>query len=412
MTTEPIDFKSDFKRPLPDGWRWVRLGEVCRVVGGSTPRTDNPSYWDGGIVWITPTDLGKFDGIHITTSIRKITRTGYESCGTELLPTGSVVLSSRAPIGHLGIADVPLCTNQGCKSFIPGEKIESNFLFWVLKKFVTQLQALGSGATFTEISKSNLQSFLIPLPPLSEQKRIAAILNEQMETVRKARKATQAQLEAAKSLSASYLRQVFPRLDEELPEGWRWVRLGEEGHFNSGGTPSKENPKFWNGAIPFVTGADITELYISAQHARAFLTEDGLLSGKTAVCVPGTVLLVTRTRVGRVGIAIEEMGASQDLSPFVCGPNINPDFVVRYILSISDYLIENCRGATIQGLTRDFIHSIEIPLPPLSEQKGIAAILNEQMEKVGKVRRALEAQLEHINTLPASLLRRAFEGGL
>ena len=92
-------------------------------------------------------------------------------------------MSSCAPIGHVGIAGVPLCTNQGCKSFVPGPDVDSAFLYWSLKWVVPDLQALGSGATFTEVSKSHLQRFEILLPPLAEQKRIAATLNEQMAVV-------------------------------------------------------------------------------------------------------------------------------------------------------------------------------------------------------------------------------------
>jgi len=147
-----------------------------------------------------------------------------------------------------------------------------------------------------------------------------------------------------------------------LPPGWRWVRLGDAGRFESGGTPSKDNGTFWGGHVPFVTGADITEINISSRHSRAFLSEAGLQTGKTAVCPPGTVLFVTRTRVGRVGIATETVAASQDLNPYICGPELIPEFACRYLLSISDHLVANCRGATIQGLTRDFIHALEIPV--------------------------------------------------
>jgi type I restriction enzyme S subunit len=193
-----------------------------------------------------------------------------------------------------------------------------------------------------------------------------------------------------------------------LPDGWRCVRLGEVGRFESGGTPSKDNPNFWNGHIPFITGADVTDFHISSKNARAFLTDAGLASGKTAVCHPGTVLFVTRTRVGRVGIATETMGASQDLSPYICGPEILPEYACRYLLSVSDYLSGNCRGATIQGLTRDFVHSLEIPLPALSEQKRIATILSQQMAAMERARAAAEAQLEAAKDLPAAYLRAVF----
>lgn len=194
----------------------------------------------------------------------------------------------------------------------------------------------------------------------------------------------------------------------KLPQGWRWVQLEKVGRFESGGTPSKENLEYWGGDIPFVTGADITELNISAKHARAFLTQAGLTSGKTAICSPQTVLFVTRTRVGRVGMAIETMGASQDLSPYICGPELLPEYACRYLLSISDYLAVNCRGATIQGVTRDFVHALEIPLPPLHEQKHIAAILSEQLTAVEQARVATKAQLKAASELPAAYLREVF----
>lgn len=109
-----------------------------------------------------------------------------------------------------------------------------------------------------------------------------------------------------------------------------------------------------------------------------------------------------------MGIAAERMAASQDLSPYTCGPELLPEYACRYLLSISDYLAENCRGATIQGLTRDFIHNLEIPLPPLAEQKRIAAILKEQVAAVERARAATDAQLEAAKALPTAYLRAIF----
>lgn len=194
----------------------------------------------------------------------------------------------------------------------------------------------------------------------------------------------------------------------ELPNGWRWVKLKKIGFFEAGGTPAKQCADYWNGDIPFVTGADITELYIYKTNARAFLTRDGLYSGKTAICEVGTVLIVTRTRVGRVGIAQEKMGASQDITAFKCGSEIHQEFLCRYFNNISEHLIDNCRGATIQGLTRGFVDNLEIPLPPLPEQRRIASILKEQMATVEKARTAAQARLEAVKALPAAYLRRVF----
>jgi len=204
--------------------------------------------------------------------------------------------------------------------------------------------------------------------------------------------------------------QLANKTKKSLPKGWHWVKLKEMGVFEAGGTPAKERVDYWNGEIPFVTGADITALYIDRANARAFLTREGLYSGKTAICESGTVLIVTRTRVGRIGIAKETMGASQDITTFKCGSEIHQEFICRYLLNVAEHLIDNCRGATIQGLTREFVDNIAIPLPPLTEQQRIARILREQMASVEKARAAAEDELKTINALPTALLRRAFNG--
>ena len=193
-----------------------------------------------------------------------------------------------------------------------------------------------------------------------------------------------------------------------LPSGWRWVRLGEIGSFEAGGTPSKAVDDYWGGDIPFVTGADITELLVTRDSARAFLTEAGVGSGKTVICRPNTILLVTRTGVGRAGIATELMCASQDITAFLCGSELEPEYVCRYLISIAAFLVGNSRGATIQGLTREFVINLDIPLPPLDEQRRIAGVLREQMASVGKACAAAKTRLETIRQLPLAYYREEF----
>lgn len=190
-------------------WRKTTLGKICKVVGGSTPNSGVERYWGGDIIWVTPTDLGRNDSMFISSSDRRITREGYDSCGTEFVPKGAVVMSSRAPIGHLAIAQVDLCTNQGCKSFVPSEEIDSAFLYFALRIAIPTIRELGSGATFSEVSKSQLETFEISLPNVTEQKRIATILNEQMVAVEKARAAAETQMNELDALDNWIVKDVF-----------------------------------------------------------------------------------------------------------------------------------------------------------------------------------------------------------
>ena len=271
---------------LPDGWKWVMLGEVCKVVSGSTPSTGVPEYWGGDIIWVTPTDLGQLTGNRIVSSARQITKSGYLSCGTEMVPPGSVILSTRAPIGHLGIAGLPVCTNQGCKAFVPGPDVDSEFLYYSLEQAVPLLKVLGSGATFTEISKTQCQAFQIPLPPLHEQKRIAAILNEQMRAVDQARAATEAQLEAAKTLPAAYLRTVF-----NGPEAQRWPRKrpGDTAEVMAGVALGRRLPEAGTRLVPYLRVANVKDGYLDL--AEVYETPATEAEIKTLHLDPGDLLL-------------------------------------------------------------------------------------------------------------------------
>ena len=160
-------------------WPIVPLEECTRIVGGATPSTSVPEFWDGDILWATPKDLSDLEGTHLDVTARKITDRGLASCAAEVLPAGSVLFSSRAPIGQVAINRVPVATNQGFKSFIPdGRRLEAGYLFWWLKTNRTRLENLGNGATFKELSKAAVARIEIPLPSLPEQRRIAAILDQ------------------------------------------------------------------------------------------------------------------------------------------------------------------------------------------------------------------------------------------
>ena len=170
-------------------WPIVPLKEYARIVGGATPKSEVDEYWNGDIPWTTPKDLSDLEGKFLRDTPRKITNLGLRNCSSELLPPNSVLFSSRAPIGHVAINTVPMATNQGFKSMVPGPKLDASFLYWWLKCHRSQLEQLGNGATFKEVSKAVVERIEIPLPPLEEQKRIAAILDQTDELRRKRQRA-------------------------------------------------------------------------------------------------------------------------------------------------------------------------------------------------------------------------------
>lgn len=148
-----------------------KLGDICEIVSGSTPKTNIAEFWDGDVKWITPAELDENTYI-ITDSVRKITNLAMQKTGLTAFPAGTVILSSRAPIGKVAIAGCKMCCNQGFKNFICSELVNNKYLYWFLKHNTAYLNSLGRGATFKEISKSIVSSIEINLPSLEEQQRV------------------------------------------------------------------------------------------------------------------------------------------------------------------------------------------------------------------------------------------------
>jgi type I restriction enzyme S subunit len=160
-----------------DDWIETSLGEIAEVVGGGTPSTTIGEYWDGDIVWLTPTEITSQDGKVVSDSIRKITDLGFKNSGAQMLPKDSVILTSRASVGFVALAGKELCTNQGFQSLIPKPSVLSKFLMFWIQQNRPEFESRSAGSTFKEISKSNVKSIKLQLPPLSEQKRIVEIVN-------------------------------------------------------------------------------------------------------------------------------------------------------------------------------------------------------------------------------------------
>ena len=166
---------------VPASWRWVRLRSLGDIVGGGTPRSDNSAYFaDEGIPWLTPADLNGFKAKRILRGRRCITKAGLEDSSARLLPAGSVLFSSRAPIGYVAIAGTELATNQGFKSCVPFISETNEFLYFYLMSAAARIDREASGTTFREVSGKIVNQIPVPLPPLAEQKRIVAKVDELM----------------------------------------------------------------------------------------------------------------------------------------------------------------------------------------------------------------------------------------
>jgi len=297
--------------------------------------------------------------------------------------------------------------------------VTKQYLYWAVKQAMERIRGRVHGATMRHVTKGEFERTPIILAPLAEQRRIAAVLNEQMAAVERARAAAQAQLDAARALPAAYLRQAFPRPGQPLPDGWRWVKLGEVCEFVRGVTFDKSEAKSTPslGSLPILRAGNIAEKLqmhddlVWVPESRVD-REQLLLLGDIAICLSsGSPAVVGKTAYcerrwrGSVGAFC---GIVRSLE------GLDTRYLAHWFRSPSywQWRDEQARGANIQNLRFSELGRLELPLPPPLEQTRIAWVLNEQMASVERVRAAAEAQLAQISALPAALLRRAFSGEL
>lgn len=236
-------------------WKEYKLGEIAEIVGGGTPTTSNPEYWGGDIPWLSPKDLTGYKKIYISHGERNITESGLMNSSAKMMPKGTVLFSSRAPIGYVAIAKNPVCTNQGFKSFVcRQDKVLNLFLYYWLKNNVEYFQSLGTGTTFAEISGSAMRDIEISLPPINVQKRIAGVLSSLDDKIDLLHREN-ATLEA---LAETLFRHYFI---ENPDPTWKEGKLGDYVIETIGGEWGTEVPEGEsNMPVRCLRGADVADL--------------------------------------------------------------------------------------------------------------------------------------------------------
>lgn len=390
-------------------WPTVQLKDCARIVGGATPKSEIGDYWNGDIPWTTPKDLSDLDGKFLTDTPRKITEQGLRNCSSELLPPNSVLFSSRAPIGHVAINTVPMATNQGFKSMVPGPKLDASFLYWWLKCHRPQLEQLGNGATFKEVSKAVVERIKIPLPPIEEQKQIAAILDQAEDLRRKHQRA----LDRLNQLGQAIFIEMFGD-PKSNPKGWTSARLGDLCDVGSSKRVFVE--EFVESGVPFYRGTEVGKLgtgevispslFIAPEHYDELIRH----SGKPQI---GDLLLPSICHDGRIW----RVDSSK---PFYFKDGrvlwikshraqIDSEYLRRYLQNRFRYDYPSiASGTTFAELKIINLKNLTVLSPPIELQ----AEFSRRISAIEALRPPYSRAYLRANALFASLQTRAFRGEL
>lgn len=383
----------------------ARLGDVCTVVSGTTPKSNHSGYWDGNLNWVTPAELtDESDTIYETQ--RKITSQAVIDSSLKSFPAGTVLLSSRAPIGKVAIAGTEMYCNQGFKNLICSEKIYNRYLYHFLKNKTAYLNSLGRGATFKEISKSIVENIEIPLPSLEEQREIAAVLDKVSDLIAKRRQ----QLEKLDFLVKARFVEMFG--DPEINnKNWQVLPMSKICSVSSSKRIYKSEQSSYG--IPFWrisdlnnlinTGKVTPDLYISVERYKE-------LKSQGQVPIAGDILITSRGTLGQCYIVKEEDkfyfqdGMISWLSEYM--DNITPIYI-SYLFKMSGFKkqIESMQaGSTVAYLSIAMIKQLKVMLPDIETQQNFADFV----AQTEKVKSNIKESLTKLETLKKALMQEYF----
>lgn len=438
-------------------WVSVRLSDLFIVETGSTPKTNIKDFWNGSIKWITPKDLGRIKSNYIYDTERKITKLALQKNNLKVIPADSIILSTRAPIGYIAILKDNMTFNQGCKGLVKkSNEINIKFFYYLLLTKVTEMNRLGSGSTFKEISKSKIENLKIPLPPLAEQHRMVAKIEELfskldagVEALKKAKEQIkryrQAVLKYAfegklteewrknnfsqesasellekikeerkKKLGKKY--KELPQVDTselpELPEGWAWVRVKDIGEVVTGTTPSKAKQEYYGKIYPFFKPTDLNAGYYVNKSEDA-LSEKGVSKARL---LPSKSILVTciGATIGKTGFIRIPGASNQQINAIIPHHHILPEYIFFICISpqFQKRIIENASATTLPILNKSSFEVLPLPLPPLIEQHKIVEEIERRFSIADEIEKVIDNSLKQAERLRQSILKKAFEGKL
>lgn len=397
---------------LPTDWRSVQLGNICQKKTETVdPRTDPQSA-------ITYIDISSIDPISKTISAPKsIIDKDTPKRARRLLRTGDVLVSTVRPrLNAVALAedkhDGHVCSTAICV-LRPKAEVLPEYLYWFVRspEFVDSLSARATGAVYLSVSDRQVRDQLIPLPPLSEQRRIVAVLNERMGAVEKARKACEEQMKAARELPSVHVNEIF--MGKNM-RNWERMKLGDVCYKISDG--SHFTPHYIKSGVPFLLAKNVREQALSFDDCRYILEEEHQHLCQRCKPEMGDVLY---TKVGIIGVAKavdtdREFSVGVSVAVLKLLPSILPEYLEMMLNSqfCKDQAKHLMRSSYYSNLAIRELKEMEVIVPPLSEQERVVEDAHSCMSSYHSLLRSLEAQLEAINELGETILSTAFKGEL
>ncbi|AGU76056.1 restriction endonuclease subunit S [Streptococcus intermedius] len=379
-------------------WEQRKLGEVAEIVGGGTPSTSNPGYWDGDIDWYAPAEIG--EKTFVSESKRKISKLGLEKSSAKLLPVGTVLFTSRAGIGNTAILAKSATTNQGFQSIVPKENLLYSYFIYSMTGYLKHYgEVTGAGSTFVEVSGKQMAKCPISLPSLPEQKAIGDFFS----TLDRSIALHQRELENLKNRKKSLLQKMFPKNGESVPKirfpefknapAWEQRKLGEVAEITMGQSPNSAN--YTNNPSDHILvqgNADMRNGYV---HPRVWTTQ------VTKTAKKGALIISVRAPVGDVGKTEYNVVLGRGVAAIQ-----GNEFIFQLLskMKINGYWEKLSTGSTFESINSNDLKDASISLPSLPEQTAIGDFFSTLDRSIALHQR----KLEHLKLRKKALLQKIF----
>mgnify|MGYP004690062593 CR=1 FL=1 len=386
---------------IPEGWEIRKIKNNFMIYAGATPKSEKAEYWDGGIPWITPADFKTTDK-YVSYGRKSLTALGYDSCGTTLVPAGSIIFSKRAPVGSVVIAKNTLCTNQGCLACIPNDAVNSTYFYYCMSIFTEQFELVSAGTTFKEIAASTFASFLLPCPPLSQQNEIVNFLDKESSRIDSMLSKTRSSIEEYKKLKQAVITQAVTKgvrgeremKDSgvewigEIPKEWvcekiKYATSISRGLFNH---RPRNDERYYNGKYPFIQTGDVANATKYIVSYSQTLNELGKAVSKEFP--KGTLTMTIAANVGDVAILNFDAYFPDSIVGFIPNKNIRTLYLFYVFSAMKDEFTRTAIKSTQLNLNIDRVKETFIP---------VTLNVNEQCE----IENYLESKCAEINGLIA-----------
>ncbi|EGQ7352426.1 type I restriction endonuclease subunit S [Escherichia coli] len=411
---------------LPEGWEQIEIGDIADVISGGTPKSgvaENFAPSGEGIAWLTPADLSGYKEKYISHGARDLTTPGYSSCSAKLMPKGTILFSSRAPIGYVAIAANEIATNQGFKSFAFPSDIFPDYAYYFLRNIRHIAEEMGTGTTFKEISGSSAKTLPFVLAPFAEQKIIA----EKLDTLLAQVNSTKARLEQIPQILKRFRQAILATaMNGKLTEDWKkdnpslftkWNKsnIGELAQVATGKTPKRTDDRYWeNGTIPWLTSSSTGKIFV--ENADQFISDIALRECTLKIFSPGTLLLAmygegkTRGQVTELKISAT---CNQACAAIICDEDkINRQFLKMRLMENYQETRKVAAGGNQPNLNLNKVREIPILLPSLPEQHEIVRRVEQLFAYADTIEKQVNNALARVNNLTQSILAKAFRGEL